>query len=79
MQKVGSFCYSSFRYFLSPQDLMRDKLIRSLPLPLMNPGCLWVFLVQSARAPLAEATCESRMEGAHGLTTAFGIQAEAVV
>ena len=52
--------------------------MRSLPLPLENPGYLWVFLVQSARAPLAEATCEGRMEGAHGLTAAVGTQAEAV-
>lgn len=52
------------------RDEQEDKVMRSLLLPLGK---------QSARAPLAEATCEDRMQGARGLpAVAVGKQAEAV-
>lgn len=51
------------------RDEQEDKQTRSLLLPLGDYGHLWGSPVQSARAPLAEATGEGvRMEGAWELT-----------
>lgn len=75
-QNVGSFCPTRFRCFVSPPPgggCDSDEVFAS------PPGEPWISPGPSCpvRAPPAEATCEGRMEGAHGLTAAVGTRAKA--